>query len=222
MATVRFSEELRGDILSNAKALFTKRIDAVTQVEHPTWAQIVYDGMLSNYQMQMNALPENFFNLKKDVGIDGFRSKQDGVWDINLNRRVYLELADHRRFPADLNKEQSGLYEPSRYSGHTLDADDPRWDTLKAEYLTWSVACKAIVAERDNFMDGVSKVINAYSTLAPALKAWPPLWDLVPQHKKNKHLEIVERRKRGDATPGLEDLDLDKMTGVSVASKLTR
>ena len=61
----------------------------------------------------------------------------------------------------------------------------------------------------------VSKVCDAYSTLAPALKAWPPLWDLIPEDVKDKHREIKERVK----SEAVLSVDIGKLTALSTTAK---
>jgi hypothetical protein len=51
--------------------------------------------------------------------------------------------------------------------------------------------------------------------LAPALKAWPALWELIPDDVKEKHREVKERSKGGIDL----DVDLNKLTAVSTAAK---
>jgi len=105
----------------------------------------------------------------------------------------------------------------------STNADDPRWDSIKKEYKKYCLKIHKLEQEQKAFVDGVQEVINAYSTLAPALKAWPALWDLVPEEKKEKHREVVERRKASDTAANLaEEVDLSKLTGHVTADKLTR
>jgi hypothetical protein len=66
-----------------------------------------------------------------------------------------------------------------------------------------------------DFVNMVSKVCDAYTTLAPALKAWPPLWDLIPDDVKDKHREIKERTKNEVVL----DVDINKLTAMSTAAK---
>jgi len=78
-----------------------------------------------------------------------------------------------------------------------------------------------VTEERRVFSENLNKLITHYTTLAPALKEWPPLWDLLPENAKNRHKQITEKRKRTKATEAL-DLSLDRMTGTVVASKLAK
>jgi hypothetical protein len=68
------------------------------------------------------------------------------------------------------------------------------------------------------FTEGVSKILSSFSTLAPALKEWPPLWELVPEHAKNKHKEITEKRKADK--PSIDNSTLNTLTAAMIASKL--
>jgi hypothetical protein len=61
----------------------------------------------------------------------------------------------------------------------------------------------------------VYKICNTYSTLAPALKAWPPLWELIPENVKDTHRKIVERTKNDVVL----DVDIGKLTALSTAAK---
>ena len=95
--------------------------------------------------------------------------------------------------------------------------DDLIWGELHAEVTAWRTKCHTIKEQAREFVEGVSKILTSYSTLAPALKAWPPLWELVPEYAKNKHKEITERRKPEKVAP---NVDVNRLTAVLTASKL--
>jgi hypothetical protein len=61
----------------------------------------------------------------------------------------------------------------------------------------------------------VTKVIEAHATLAPALKVWPPLWELIPDEYKDRHREIKVQGKKEVTI----DVDLGKLTAMSTAAK---
>jgi hypothetical protein len=73
------------------------------------------------------------------------------------------------------------------------------------------------VRTRGTLSHGITKVLDAYTTLAPALKALPALWDLLPDDTKDKHKEVVERKKTK-----AEDIDIDfgSITSTIIANKL--
>ena len=225
MATVRFSEDLRGRIKSNAREMFDTRISEAKR-NPPNWAGNIYDLVFSDTKKMMYDLPDGYFETDNDINFYGFKGK-DWDEDINESIRMYFnsDNDERRRFPHDMSSigdEATGLLGGGSY-GWYLNADDPRWDSIKKEYKKYCLKIHKLEQEQKAFVDGVQEVINAYSTLAPALKAWPALWDLVPEEKKEKHREVVERRKASDTAANLaEEVDLSKLTGHVTADKLTR
>jgi len=219
MATVRFSGDLRSDIINNAKYLFSDRI-AKAKSNHPdTWGQTVYDVAFKDHKTAMQSLPKSYFRSGKDIDIRGF-GNQEGVWSASDNYNVRLKLADFAPFPNKIDVELHGLMGDSRtYSGWTLNPSDPRWDTFKAEYRKYCDAIRKLEDEMSTFVSGVNKIMDTYTTLAPALKAWPPLWDLVPQDKQERHKKVVERKVKSLST---EEIDLTAMTAASTLAKLTK
>ena len=79
-----------------------------------------------------------------------------------------------------------------------------------------------IWAEGEEFVDGVMAVVNAPATLAPAVKAWSGLWELVPEEYQERAKRVVPKKERQVVTRDGADVDLNKLTGVGVASKLTK
>jgi len=225
MATVRFSEDLRGRIKSNAREMFDTRISEAKR-NPPNWAGNIYDLVFSDTKKMMYDLPDGYFETDNDINFYGFKGKD---WDEDINESIHMyfnsDNDERRRFPHDMSSigdETTGLVGGGSY-GWYLNADDPRWDSIKKEYKKYCLKIHKLEQEQKAFVDGVQEVINAYSTLAPALKAWPALWDLVPEEKKEKHREVVERRKASDTAANLaEEVDLSKLTGHVTADKLTR
>jgi len=219
MATVRFSGELKQRIRYKAGKMFDDRIEAARE-NPPNWAGNIYDLAFGENVAKMNELPEGYFRVATNISIRGF----DGVdWDDNINEGLSMNFPNNeeRRFPNRIsNHEDCGLINSS-YSW-LLDADDPRWDAIKAEYKIYCEAIYKLIKERNDFVQGVDKVIDTYSTLGPALKAWPALWDLIPEDVKDRHREIVKRSPSVRAVKIAEEVDLNKLTGHIVADKLVR
>jgi len=224
MATVRFSDQLRDRIKSNAREMFDTRISEAKR-NPPNWAGNIYDLVFSDTKKMMYDLPDGYFETDKDINLYGFKGKD---WDEGINEsiRMYFNEAsnERRRFPHDISSigdEATGLLGGGY--GWYLNADDPRWDSIKKEYKKYCLKIHKLEQEQNAFVDGVKEVINAYSTLAPALKAWPALWDLVSEEKKEKHREVIVRTKASDTAANLaEEVDLSKLTGHVTADKLTR
>ena len=217
MATVRFSSGLKRSILRAAGDLYDERINAAKGDFPDTWGDTIYALMFKDTVARMDALPDNYMDETASISIWGF---EGAGWDTTINHGLNLRLSRSRRFPSNAMQEIHGVVTTPSYGALMLDADDSRWGAFKAEYLAYCEAIAAIDAECETFRSGVEKVIETYSTLAPALKAWPALWDLLPEETKMRHKEIKERQTR---TPAIEgDVDLGRMTAAVTLNKLTR
>lgn len=220
MATVRISGELRSNILRKANEMFADRI-IKAETPPPHWGDAVYQAAFGVYAPQYGALPEGTLNTVSSISILGFKG---GGWDTTLNETCNLHLSSERLSPNSVDDAYSlyGIRERS-WSGWFLNASDTRWDIFKAEYLTFCTAVHAVRVARDTFTEGVEVVLDTYSTLSPALKAWPALWDLLPEHIKDRHRLVVERTKVAAKDAEMrEKVDLNKLTGQVTANKLTR
>ena len=234
MTTVRFSDDLRSTIERKAKKIFQERVQEA-EITPVNWAGNIYDLAFKDTKKMMYDLPKGYFRTQQNLSFTGFRGTG---WDENFNKAAHLSFDDsqnvdvkggqsnYRRFPYDMSEtdgESLGLTIGVRSSSWVLNADDPRWKDIKEEYREWCQKIHTLEHEQKMFVDGVKEVINAYSTLAPALKAWPALWDLVPEEKKEKHREVLVRTKASETAKNLaEEVDLSKLTGHVTANKLTR
>lgn len=217
MATVRFSDQLRGEIVSNAKKLIRSQ-QAETAEAPKHWGMMIYNGMFSETKDAMNAMPSGYLKTSNDIDISGIQ------WENGerIDQRMSLDIPSDSRFPNDISDDTHGVRGRwSSYRGGYLDGDDPRWATFIAEFKTYTDVIAEKARARDKFVDGVEQVVKTYSTLAPALKAWPPLWDLLPEEKQRRHKEITQKRSKAEA-PEIEGVDLDSLTGITIAAKLTR
>lgn len=207
MATVRITKELTEIIQRNARAKFTDRIKAAEDAapRGAKWGDYIYDKLFGQYVPIMDQLPAEFFHARDSITVSRI-----GGQSVNLN----FELSSPRRWPAGFPTDLPAEF---NWTSTIILKDDLIWGELHAEVTAWRTKCHTIKEQAREFVEGVSKILASYSTLAPALKAWPPLWELVPEHTKNKHKEITERRKPEKAAP---NVDVNRLTAVLTASKL--
>ena len=212
MATVRFSGELTGHIIQNAKDLFKQRIEDAKANVPKDIADRVYERGLGRYQERFNALPSVFFRHEDTMKIIK-------IGDVKC--QIECKYSGSKRvFPiGEMPPETMLKFDGYSYMGGlALVNTDGFWDDILAEVTAYQQAIDNLQSQQTSFIDSVKKVIAAHATLAPALKMWPALWDLVPEGTKNKHKEIVERNK---STPTV-DVDLGSLTAAVTFSKLTR
>jgi len=213
MAVVRFSDELKSAIITNAKDMFRASIDAARKLP-PTdiTAEDVYTQVFGQWSGHMMALPPVFFKWYDTFHVATVNGKSLGF---------DFKLIQKQPFPPELPKGGAASYESSYAINLRInDYDNPLFQKLAEVAQVRLDAIKAADARRDEFVDGVKKVIEAHTTLAPALKAWPPLWDLVPETFKDRHRKVVVREKNTAEIDG--SVDLSKLTAAVTFAKLTR
>lgn len=207
MATVRFSDELKNDIISNAKTLFSKRLQAYHD-NPPAIGDEVADRIFKDFTPIVLQLPRQFFSWADELTID------------NINGRTYgkrFKLVNKVPMPqSDITTANAVIL--SRYRLDVKLIGD-EWSDIQAQLDAWISNIAAVEQERDAFVEGVKKIIGMHTTLGPALKAWPPLWDLVPEGAKNRHRKVVERVKPEVAEV---DVDLTALTGTITAAKFAK
>ena len=219
MATVRFSETLKEDIRRKARGMFEQSIKKAEQGYPSTWADKMYDCFFpADVVAKFNALPAYAMKEETDISFSGFRGLDAELRDsYSFNNSIKLEFSSPRRWPDEFKSEVTGFH--ANYSSGECVWDDARWDWLKPEVKAYTDKINAEMAKRDSLLEGINKLMETYSTLAPALKAWPALWDLLDDDTRERHKRVVERNKTGSDTL---DVDLNKMTAAVTYSKLTR
>jgi hypothetical protein len=217
MATVRFSEELRERIRNNAQRMHEANIEKAEEAAPNNWGDRIYDRMFRNTRVGMNLLPEGYLDTRQAFTFGGFGEEGRTLW-------VEMEMSSEKRWPGNLPAgPDTGVTGGggSRYNRIILEPTDERWYDLHAEYNLYCANVAAAQKQQTDFVDGVNSVLANYSTLAPALKAWPALWDLIPEDKKDRHREVVEKRGRSaPVTEAGELTDLNKLTAAVTANKL--
>ena len=207
MATVRFSQELRDKIKVNAGNLFTTDLQKADAVPDGLGDKI-YEIAYASYIPAMNALPSEFF-----YSLSGIAVKKIGDVVYNAPR---LSFRNGKR-PIAETPLANMLYK-SNYSREDWDLIGDGWAEVKQELDLRKNRIAEVARKKNDFVESVNKIINSYETLAPALKAWQPLWDLIPDEYKERHRRVVERTKNEVVL----DVNLDTLTAQVIKSKLTR
>lgn len=209
MATVRFSQELKDEIIKNAKAVFEKQM-ATARENRPSheWGDKIYNTLFGEHVPALNNVPAYFLRQADKIKVENVRG---------TSCSLEFNLSGKRPFPIEF--PDMPLAKKSGYYGEDITLKDvAEWEELQADVVRWRNGIKAVEEKRNQFVEQVTKIINAHATLAPALKMWQPLWDLIPESYKERHRKVVEREKKEVDI----DVDLSAMTAAVVAHKITR
>lgn len=207
MATVKFSNELRANIIGHAKDIFKKKSDMLELSVKNEWFEAIYNRVFAQYLPHMNALPNEFFDMRTEAVLTKFGSSE-----MNITFRLPREY----KFPKNLPEKL--LMTRNSWRSEMMVTDDNLWGDEASEIYGHVAKVRQIANDCDEFVKAVTTIITSYPTLAPALKAWPPLWDLLPESTQERHKQVNERVKNEVVI----DMDLSKLTSTVVMHKLTK
>ena len=226
MATVRFSDTLKGEIRNNAKAMFQDKIKQAKDNVPAHWADKVYECFFpADVRQKMASLPDYVLRKQEVIEVTGWVNAPEDVWQTGAYQHQTwmldssIRLSFSKPMPWVANFEQADNGFKASYSSGKFEYDDARWDWLKPEFKEYNRKVFEAISKQETFLSSVNKLMETYTTLAPALKAWRPLWDLLPEEAKDRHKTVKERK-----VVKAEELDLDHnaMTSAVPLSKITK
>jgi len=206
MATVRFSKELVTEIESKARAKMNPAIArAKEQTLDNAWGQRIYDILFLETKSFASQLPDGWLKTVDKITIERVAGHTCSMT---------FKFATPQLWPYSF--PETKLAKPdAMYRDGIVLKDDLVWAEFLAEVTAYRERVKVATHRQHEFVDMVKKVCDAYTTLAPALKAWPPLWELIPDYVRDKHRQVVEREKKEVKL----DVDINKLTALSTAAK---
>jgi hypothetical protein len=206
MATVRFSKELIDRIVAKARS---NMAPAVTKAEESkpdnSWGQRIYDTMFLEAKPIISQVPAGWLKTMPRIEIGRVG---------NAVCNMAFEFTTPQPWPYVFPDTELAC-KNSSYGDSINLKDHLVWGEFHAEVTAYHQRVREVTTRHSEFIEAVKKICNTYSTLAPALKAWPPLWDLIPDDVKDKHREIKERTKNEVVL----DVDIGKLTAMSTAAK---
>lgn len=209
MTTVRFSKELCDRIVQEARNKMQPAVDrARAAAPSNDWGQRIYDTLFSEVIPAVNAVPLEWMHVTKSFSVE-----KVGNVTTSLKFDFHTDKAWPRVF---VTNPLAAPY--TSYNNTRLElSDNPVWDEFAAEVQEYMRKVSEAEVRRNEFITMVAKVIQTHSTLAPALKMWPALWDLIPEDVKNRHREVKVRDKAEVVMD--ESIDLNKLTSMATAAK---
>ncbi len=226
MATVRFSDSLKSEIRNKAKVMFADKIKQAKDNVPAHWADKVYECFFpADVRQKMASLPDYVLRTSECIDVSGWANAPEDVWQTGdyihktwtLESSLRLTFSKPMPWVDKFSNAPTGFI--SNYSSSKFDFSDARWDWLKPEFKEYNRKVFEAISKQETFLSSVNKLMETYTTLAPALKAWRPLWDLLPDEAKDRHKTVKERKvvKAGEL-----DLDLNAMTSAVALSKITK
>ena len=212
MATVRFSGDLISSINNRAMSMFNSQYEKAREVDlsDRDWAMWIYDKMFTpDERAHMQAISTMLMTTSV-INV----STINGVMTSHVFKFTDEMPWPHNRYKSDIAKISSYTM-----GGVTLHTDC--WAELQTLFDDRNARMKQVEDSRNEFTKGVRALVQKHTTLAPALREWPPLWDLLPEETKERHKRKVVR---ASAQPTVdsdgEQIDFSKLTAVVGRNKI--
>jgi len=219
MALVRFSNELRSDILRNAGNTFDSRIERLRPKLDQSWGDKIYNRLFKDQLEHIKSLDIAWFSTYSNMEIRSVVLSEGN----RIGASQAFDFTVARPFPS---KGQGFLGQRAAMPSYGNNEFELIGDEWKDYYDELSPLVKEFEQARSDqkvFIEGVRAVIHTHSSLNPALRAWPALWDLVPDYAKEKHREVVTKQtpaERAKASLDEQGVDLDKLTASVTVAKI--
>jgi hypothetical protein len=211
MAVVRFSKELTEAILENANKKMEPAIERARKQAPPSeWGQRIYDTLFGELQPVLTKVPAGWLNHINEISIE-----QVGGIECSYKYTLLTKMP----WPVEFSENEL-IKKKYTFRSDLILKKHPSWEEYYNEVKTHRDLIRAATARQNEFTEMVEKVIGTYATLAPALKAWPALWELIPEAYKDKHREIVERKTGSKREKEVPDVDFTKLTAMAAAAKI--
>lgn len=212
MATVRFTNDLISDIKRKARAPFdTKKGDVERSKNFDHWAHTIWKAIVGEHEAALLSLPITWmpttsrFNVKVPI--------------IGKKEHHYMRVHSPQSYPMPRDVAGNDDIDCITHSGYIhISATSQVFKPLIEEVSDWAGQIEAVEKQRDTMMIGIDQLTKTYATLGPALKAWPALWELLPESTKTKHKDVVKREK---VEPKVLKADLGAMTAVLAMQRMT-
>lgn len=220
MATVKITQDLRQSILDAASAMFIDRRNAAHKLDTRWTGQSLVDFAF-----------EPIHDLLHHPDIQPFLTKVTTVRVQELNGTTPWEGFNvsngfvpaprqraYYRHVTNPDGSEGRIAAASQYDVLTLTFENvDAVDDLKQAIAERDQRVAEIKAQQQGFTTAVKAVLDAHTTLAPALRAWPPLWELLNEKTKERHKEVVTRAK---AEKPVISVDLTAATSIVTLKRM--
>ena len=190
---VRISDKLIGEVVGNISDLYKYFAEDIEK-HKPDVGDRIYELLYGPYLSRMQDLPETFFRKFDRIDVKAVAGELLG-YSFKLSS---VRLGSYTHPPGD-NVEGSEKHSDKVNINHTKYTED-----LCGAILSWRNQKIDNYEVRNSAIQAVRRVLREYKSLAPAIKAFPPLVDLLPADTRQK-IDVPQHR----LTSALMELDPD-------------
>lgn len=178
---VRISEKLIGKVAGNISELYKYFAEDIEK-QKPDVGDRIYELLYGPYLSRMEQLPTTFFRK-----IDRIDTRFIGEEILGYSFKLSsVKLGSYSHPPGD-------NVEASDYADKVNIKRTPYTEDIIDAIVSWHKQKADIYEVRNNATTSVRRVMRANKSLAPAIKAFPPLVDLLPAVTRLK-VEVPQHR----------------------------
>jgi hypothetical protein len=215
MAMVRISRDLIKDVVSVAEEQFTARyIRTRNNQTLPMTGDELYDLTFGRWYNGMMSMPKEFFHWTNSLNLMSIGSMNCFI-EFNLSSIKPIPM----NYPGQPEFRRAEIYGPSMRI-RLLQCD--QWQPLADAIRSNEMALTEINNQKAAFSIKLTSLLNNHTTLAAALKEWPPLWDFLSDEVKERHNAPTVRNKR--VIPdviAVPEVDTATLTSLATLNKIT-
>lgn len=190
---IRISDKLISEVLDNIIDMYRWFIDEVEK-QKPDVGDRIYELLYGPYLSRMEQLPVSFFRRLDHVEVRSIDGKTFG-YSFKLSSP---KLGSYTHPPGD-NVECS-----ETLSNKVNIKRTPYTEDIIEAILSWNKQKQDLSEVRAQATRSVRRVLREHKSLAPAIKAYPPLVDLLSPETRKK-IDVPQHR----LTSALMELDPD-------------
>ena len=221
MSTVRMSDYLKLEIVNKYKEAHIKAHPI--QVVDPSYGDKLYNKYLSTAIDILKEKIEELFGDNVDAStlflkaselqVEGPVNVYTTDWDVDDNNKWTVEatLQENYRFTIPLSTERLVPMSVQISSWGSKSVEEASWKWSRYEDPIVDYVCKVIEynselgARRKTEEENVKALLDKFTTLNQALKAWPALSKLVAPEKLAKVHERQQRKRKQDLQKEMAD-----------------
>ena len=179
---VRISDRLIGEVAGNISDLYRYFAEDIEK-HKPDVGDRIYELLYGPYLSRMQDLPETFFRKLDRIDVK-FVVEEPLGYSFKLSS---VRLGSYTHPPGD-NVEGSEKHSDKVNIKYTKYTED-----LCGAILSWHKQKTDVYEVRNSATQAVRRVLREYKSLAPAIKAFPPLVDLLPAATRQK-IDVPQHR----------------------------
>lgn len=221
MVLIRLNYDIRDELRGGLNARYQPKRQTAASFNGGAWAQFVYDTLMAPHAEAVAAVHPALitkigtFTVKGMAGVAKFpnnisvRFAGDGQpWPNKTTAAVMKDLF------GDKLREFDGYY------GAVL-GDSPVWAGFKADAQAWIDRVNIANDEFSAATRSLNDLLEGAKTYAQALEMWPALWEITPQHIKDRHM-MPDPKKSPPMVPTPDLSGLTQLTSELAKERITK